>query len=441
MLTRLRSLVALFALLTLTTHATAASQVWTVDAAGGGDFTELSSAVAAAGEGDTLLVRSGTYGDAIVFAKSLNIVAAPDAWAPLGEQPVVRGASVRGLAAGQRVYLAGLAFSGGTEEGLALKNNAGQVWVEDCRLVGADGQGLLAAPDFHPQGHAGARVEDSDDVAFLRCELRAGQSSQVSAWPTSAHGAGGNGLELVAVPRAVVIGCTLIGTDGGDAFSDQAATSGGAGGDGVDLANSYLVIYDCELVGGSGGNSGASFEPPLLIECADGGNAGDGIHASVAPCTIQYGALGFQTGTPGAPGPFGSCNPGTQGQLLEGLGSIFSDHGDVAYRASMQTLVAPGGTNLVQLEGPPNSLGFLFVSGAPAAFSVAPFQGVALVSYAQGFYLPVGALPHTQAYAVPLMPPAGTAAWLYTQLVGYDLATQTFTLGQAHALAVLSPGV
>ena len=420
-----------------------ASQLWVVDAAAGPghDFTQLDVAIAAAGEGDTLLVRSGTYGDTIVFAKSLNIVAAPDAWAPVGEPPVVRGASVRGLAAQQHVLLAGLVFSGGTEEGLALKNNAGQVWVEDCVLRGADGEGALAAPDFHPDGFAGARVENSDEVAFLRCELRAGQAYPVSAWPVTAHGSGGNGLELVDVPRAVVIGCTLVGTDGGDAFSDQAATTGGAGGSGVDLANSYLVIYDSELVGGGGGDSGASFEPPLFIECADGGNAGDGVRASVAPCTIQYGSLGFQTGTPGAPGPFGSCNPGAPGQLIEGLGSTFSDQGNVAYRASMQTLVAAGGTHQVELTGPPNSLGFLFVSGAPAAFSVAPFQGVALVSYAQGFYLPVGSLPHSQAYAVPLTPSPGSAAWLYTQLIGYDLTTQTFTLGQAHTLAVLSPGV
>lgn len=414
-----------------------ASQVWIVDAAGGGDFLDLQPAIDFAAEGDTLMVKSGAYGDAVIFAKALRVVGAP-----AQAKPQIDGLSVRGLGANQFVLLSGLSLLGAFEEGLSVKNSAGRVWVEDSVLVGHDGEGALSAPDFHPTGFAGARVSNSSDVAFMRCELRGGNSAPSYFWPTLIHGEGANGLELVDAERVVVAGCKLVGTDGGDATSDQAAIGGGQGGSGADLVRSDLVILDSQLIGGSGGNSGESFEPPLFWECADGANAGDGVHVSEGPVLVEYGDLTFTTGTPGLPfSSFGSCNPGVPGQLLKGFGSTFVDLGAVAYGLEMQTIVAQGGTNLVQLEGPTNSLGFLLVSGAPASFAAAPVQGLVLVAPSAGPIIGVGALPTSKVFAVPLTAPVGGATWLYTQLVGFDLSTSRFTCGQAHAFAVLAPGL
>jgi hypothetical protein len=84
-----------------------AQSVWIVDDGGGAgvDFTDIPAAVAAAGEGDLILVRDGFYSDFTIDAKSLTVLA--DAGHhPLVSEPMgvigsgFPGISVINLAAG-----------------------------------------------------------------------------------------------------------------------------------------------------------------------------------------------------------------------------------------------------------------------------------------------------------------------------------------------------
>src|SRR5688572_8879940 len=106
-------------------------QVWVVNAP-----SQLQSAVDAAAEGDTVLVKaSGNYSGLSVQAKSLTVIADPAA------DVRIPGAEVKDLTASQRVELRGLKFvpryttvcpfSFTPSPGLKLLNNAGLVWVED----------------------------------------------------------------------------------------------------------------------------------------------------------------------------------------------------------------------------------------------------------------------------------------------------------------------
>ena len=70
MKTRTINAVALILIFGVTVHAA----VWTVDDSGGADFTTISAAISAAGEGDTINVPAGTYDEAIVMNKPLNLI-------------------------------------------------------------------------------------------------------------------------------------------------------------------------------------------------------------------------------------------------------------------------------------------------------------------------------------------------------------------------------
>jgi hypothetical protein len=108
----------LSALLTLLATPALHAGVLVVDAAGKGDFTMVSAAVAAAADGDTILVHSGDYlesGPVVIDGKPLSIVANPFDWfgPPFGPPVTIRpGLVVRNLAPNEFVILENLALRG-----------------------------------------------------------------------------------------------------------------------------------------------------------------------------------------------------------------------------------------------------------------------------------------------------------------------------------------
>jgi hypothetical protein len=122
-----------------------AQQVHVVDDSGGVgvEFTSLTAAVQAAGNGDVLLMRSGTYSQAFTIdGKSLVLAADTGAAVDLQGWPV----TIRNLGTSQAVTLRGLH---GFATGWKLESNAGTVWFEDCFLEfgGAFDPGTISAVD------------------------------------------------------------------------------------------------------------------------------------------------------------------------------------------------------------------------------------------------------------------------------------------------------
>lgn len=258
-----------------------AQSVLVVDDGGGPgvDHLQIQDAVAAADEGDTILVRSGTYAPVAITGKSLRIVEdagahveiLPDILAP--DAPLL---GVEGLLASQSVTVRGIVLRPGllsVEPYLVrLRDNLGTVWIEDCAVV--------ATPFFLPARQAGLLAEDCFGVTLVRCSIEAtraggsavpgdppgihGVRSRLSLFDTLAVGALGTNSTGFPAPQdggpgvlleggvLFAAGCTLRGGFGGNAFLGQ---DGGDGGDGLVLASGDPTarLLDTLLQGGAGG--------------------------------------------------------------------------------------------------------------------------------------------------------------------------------------------
>lgn len=132
--------------------------LWTVDAAGGADFTDLPEAVQAARSGDVLLVAPGNYTAFELRGRGLTILG--NGSSPF---PLIRGrVTVRGIPAGEELILRSIAIQGLGQGALRLESNAGSVWIESCTLD----QGTLD----------GASVVDCASVVFVRTNILRGST-------------------------------------------------------------------------------------------------------------------------------------------------------------------------------------------------------------------------------------------------------------------------
>jgi hypothetical protein len=290
-----------------------------VDPAGGSGAEALISALATAADGDILLLRPGDYltGHPLPFeieGRSLTIAA--DAGGARIELP---GIAVIGTAAEQPVILRGLHLTR-TPSGdaivaaLRVDECAGVVWVEDCDIDGPD------------------------------------------AAPTVTYEAAGLGMRIGESARVVVARCTLQGGDGldEDLSSGQVSTQGRSA---VQVAGSFLAMFDSEAVGGQGGDGPEDFINPF-------GQGGAGVelgHGDVllSGCHVVGGAEGAGTGPVTMPGP--------------GIGSLFVSHAWLR-----DTLVEPGaeqvgGNPAPAIALPPENV-FVFPAAARSLSVAAPLR-------------------------------------------------------------------
>lgn len=125
-------------------------------------FHSVNAAVAAAADGDVILVHPGTYSEVLaIHGKSLTIQGdRPNSWT---SAPVVDGLTIADLAATQTVTVRGINIRNSTvplNNKIRLRNNAGPVWIEElvtpAILIGVGNMFL---------------VEDCDSVVLNDCNI------------------------------------------------------------------------------------------------------------------------------------------------------------------------------------------------------------------------------------------------------------------------------
>jgi hypothetical protein len=340
------------------------ADVLVVDAAGHGGSTSLLNAVAAAADGDTLLVRPGDYR---VFQTKLSIskalVIAAD-----GTGPVLINAVEFGLAdPGKHGVLRGLTIEAGTFDptttGLALN---GDIFVEGCTILGRDGN-----PAFANAFGGTAATISGGNVVFKDCLLEGGRGSDATAAVFLGSQPGGTGLQVFGAATVAVHGGSIAGGQGGNFVPGGFSLIGpGARGGTAVLANfeGAVLLAGCSVSGGHGGNG---TENP--------GNFSGGLYAGGDAVTI-FGQIALSlldtSLVAGAPGVDGAGQPGPAGhELVSGPLCVVVQHPG-AYRSNSFGAPASEGDSLgLQYDGVAGDLLGLFLSLAPATQPLPGKQG------------------------------------------------------------------
>lgn len=248
----------------------AAQTVWTVNSAGGAQFTAIQPAITAAAPGDRIEVFGGAYGSFVVD-KGVDIEAMTGALCTWFEVATVPN--------GQAARVAGFTID---------KFQGGFVRVRDCPgavLLADLGQAGFVWGGLYP----GLAIVNSPNV-FVRGGVFTGHGTYGGAFP---------GIRIDQ-SRAVLVGTTAVG-------GRELQTSGGmgmSGWPGLYVVNSHVTLVGVDASGGAATSGGIW-----------GGTGGHGIQVASGMALV----LGATT-LRGAPGGSASPVPGSAG--LAALGNV-----------------------------------------------------------------------------------------------------------------------
>jgi hypothetical protein len=335
-----------------------AQQVWTVGAAPGPgiDFTQISAAVAAAGEGDLILVVSGGGFEPFeIDGRSLSVVA-PNSAAVVS--PGAGGSAaplvaVRNLAAQQRVVLDGLnllQFGALPRGAMELENCAGAVWLQSCFVdsygVAAldlrQSSAVVAVDCFFQTNHTAAGPGGSFDPA------PGARLSQASAlWAYQSTFRGSHGLLAGSVSGAL-----------------QGPLHGGAG---LRLEGSAARLFGGRAEGGGGTTA-------TVGTCPTGAAGGPGLHllGGGGPSAAQAFGTSLQGGQAAAGN---ACSPTfAAGPPALVVAGDLEQQPAAERSTSLSPVLVPGSPGALHFQGPPGDLAILWVS--PQASAPLPLAGL-----------------------------------------------------------------
>jgi hypothetical protein len=391
------------------------------DGAPGSDFTDLTTAVFAAADGDTLIVDGGgpldVYGSFFVVGKSLNVIGRADA---SGARPRVVGVvDVRSLPAGEHFVMRGFDVVSNDPAFYAVQllDNSGTVFLEDLalRMPG------VVAGEF--QGRPPLAIFECRGVHLVRIDA-AGPHGTASA-------AGGPGMQIVN-SQVAIHGCNFHGGDGAAAQPSSNGTNGGAA---LRQFDSEVLIEGSLFEGGAGG-AGLS----TGSGCFGGGLGGNALEVfvQVAPSSTVWHVSSTFLG--GATAGSVACPAGDPVAPIATAGGTVSALPGQAPSLASPVLVEFGSSFELAIAGPPSAFAFVGVSPVPRHHPALSLAGVLAIEPRFGI-VEVGQLSATGAGSlVGSVRDFGAATvGIVVQVATADVATGLVTLGAPTVVTFLAP--
>ncbi len=355
----------------------AAQNVLSVDASGGGLFTDIQPAVNAAAPGDILCVKTGLYSGFTIYAKPLVITAAAGASVDVRGQVVVEN-----LAATQEVTIRGLSAVNLLRQSPAtFRNNLGPIWIEDTTLR---------------NGNLGQFGHSATGVLVLNCSaltfVRATILGSIGRVPQSGHG-----IE-VAQSTVTLDDCQVVGAVGAMGNSVD-------GGDSLRVSLGFVFASGTRFQAGDGGN-GVTIRISGITICYNGGDGGHGLHLTGASSQAITLGCTFTSGLGGNPGTGGAgCRGGADGVAVHVGAGIYQALPGGAKTLQADSPVAAGSNATITMTGLPGerALVILGPSQAPTYFPL--LQGMLMLPTLP-LVVDLGALPATGSTQLTLPIPA-----------------------------------
>jgi hypothetical protein len=354
-----------FALASTSTIAVA-QRVWVVAPlpSAGVDFTSIQSAVDAAADGDTVLVRQGNYDSIRIHGKGL-IVSAEGycSLRPTSGYAIL----VRDTAPSQRVVIRG-DFSCDVSGGLWISRCLGPVLIEECSFYTYPSTSI----------RSGATVIESPVVTMVRCLLQG--ASRQGVVP---------GFGLHAIRSSVNLHeCTLLGSDA----SFLVAADGGAG---AHLDASFLSATSTTIQGGKGGYGAASGGVCTSVP----GTGGPALQLG-GPSAVYAFACTLVPGQGGSSAP-SPCPVGSAGARVAGAGTLTEMVG-VAPQLAATSHVHTGDTFDIEVSGPVGASAFLLMSPQHDSYFLPACRGTVDPELPTAFTFPVGVVPSSGRIELPI---------------------------------------
>lgn len=287
-----------------------AGDVLTVAASGPADFTQIQDAIAAANDGDTILVASGSYSAFTIDGKGVSVV--EDAGASV---TVDEGVIVRNVPVASRVVLSGLHVVPQSSpastplEAMLIENNAGAIRLYACQVEGRNGANATCSQLAAGPGFRALHVVSSPNVALANCALQGGNGGFMPCALFQEPGPGQRGLRVSSSTVAVYTTQILSGDsgDGGDTAVDGKAAA--------DVLSSALFVSACMVTGGDGSSPGFG-------DCFPPGDGGAGLNIGFGSTVQRLG--GTLVGGQGGANTIICTVEGDDGPQTTGSGSLFT---------------------------------------------------------------------------------------------------------------------